>query len=60
MRGKNAGPGVIRKIHPLNFPKGTLFNRVNEVDPLACKECNGQMQITDSQATKHPLHHGLA
>jgi hypothetical protein len=29
----------------LNFAKGTLFNRVNEVDPLVCPKCNGQMRI---------------
>jgi hypothetical protein len=29
----------------LNFPKGTLFNRVSEVDPLVCPKCNGQMRI---------------
>jgi hypothetical protein len=29
----------------LNFPQGTLFNRVDEVDPLTCPKYQGNTQI---------------
>ncbi len=36
---------VSKRFTLLNFPEGTLFNRVNEVDPLRCPLCGGQMKI---------------
>jgi len=45
----------------LNFPKGTLFNRVNEVDPLTCPKCRGKMRviafIEDPHVVKKILRH---
>lgn len=38
-----------RRLTLLNFPKGTLFTRVNEVDALVCPDCNGQMRIKGFQ-----------
>jgi len=34
-----------KKFTLLNFPEGTLFNRVNEVDPLTCAKSQGRMRI---------------
>jgi len=36
---------LYKKLTLLNFPKGTLFNRVNEDDPLVCLKCSGAMRV---------------
>jgi hypothetical protein len=36
---------LIQKYTLLNFPKGTLLNRVNNVNPLLCPKCLGSTKI---------------
>lgn len=39
---------LIQKVYPVKSPKGgskAAFHRVNEVDPLLCPKCQGQMKI---------------
>jgi len=44
-----------------NVPKGTLFNRVNEVDPLTCPKCKTKISVVafieDPDVVKKILRH---
>jgi len=39
-------PGIVssKRFNGLNFPKKTLLNRVNDVDPLTCPKCQEKMR----------------
>ena len=39
---EKTGRDWYKKLTLLNFPKGTLFNRVNEVNPHLCHKCSSE------------------